>query len=67
MDNGYPLLHSFSIIEIKKVVGDENIPQYNPANTNNSFLPSIQFDLVWNWRIMDDSQRFIGKRGTNLD
>ncbi|CAF3391605.1 unnamed protein product, partial [Rotaria sp. Silwood2] len=48
-------------------VETENIPQYNPANTNNSFPPSIQFDLVWNWRIMVDSQRFIGQRGTNLD
>ncbi|CAF4832324.1 unnamed protein product [Rotaria socialis] len=67
MNNGYPLLHSFSIIEIKKVVDDENICQYNPANTNNSFPPSIQFGLVWNWRIMDDSRRFICQRGTNLD
>ncbi|CAM2712798.1 unnamed protein product, partial [Rotaria socialis] len=67
MNNGYPLLHSFSIIEIKKVVDDENICQYNRANTNNSFPPSIQFGLVWNWRIMDDSRRFICQRGTNLD
>jgi CubicO group peptidase (beta-lactamase class C family) len=68
INNGFPFLHSSSIMEMKKVVVDGHIPPYNPNPTNNSssFPLAIQFGLIRNWRIMNDSRKFIGQRGTNL-
>lgn len=65
MNNGSPLLHLNSINEIKKVVGNGQILPYN-SDDNNSSVPSIQFGLIWNWRIMNDGRKFVGHRGTNL-
>lgn len=48
MNNGYPLINSNSINEMKKVVGNGQIPQYN--SSDDSFPPSVQFGLIWNWR-----------------
>ena len=58
MNDGYPLLHSSSINQMKRVVGDGHIPSADSSQ------PSPQFGLIWNWRILPDGRRVIGHRGT---
>ncbi|CAF0773579.1 unnamed protein product [Adineta steineri] len=66
INNGYPLLSSESIIEMKTIVGNNQIYPYQPNFDNNSSqrLPARRYGLCWNWRTLSDGRQYIGHGGT---
>ena len=66
ISNGYPILSSQSIDEMKTVVGDGLIYPYNPNSDHNSTnqLPSRRFGLCWHWRTLSDGRQYLGHGGS---
>ncbi|CAF3591652.1 unnamed protein product [Rotaria sp. Silwood1] len=66
MNNGFPLLHPRSIIEMRTIIG--GIDPYEDENSsgNDSPMPILEFGLIWNWRTMKDGRRFLGHTGVSL-
>ncbi len=66
INNGYPLLSSRSIDEMKTVVGGGLIHPYNPNsdNTPTNQLPTRRFGLCWHWRTLSNGRQYLGHGGT---
>ncbi|CAF2853194.1 unnamed protein product [Rotaria sp. Silwood2] len=64
MRNGYPLLHSHSIAEMRRIV-DGVIPYQSTNSTNSTELPDrvLSFGLGLIWEEQRDGRRFIGHTG----
>jgi hypothetical protein len=64
INNGSSLLHPRSILEMRTVVGDGNIPYYNQDTTSNSTAPRLsQHGLIWYWQNASNGRRYIGHDG----
>lgn len=61
INNGSPLLRSSSIDEIRKIVGNGNIPNYNQNSTTGS--TSIKYGLIWYWQTASNNRRIFGHDG----
>ncbi|CAF1186762.1 unnamed protein product, partial [Rotaria sordida] len=65
INNGSSLLHPRSILEMRKVVGDGNIPYYDPNPSSNNTSPLLtHYGLIWYWQTASNGRRYIGHGGT---
>jgi CubicO group peptidase (beta-lactamase class C family) len=64
VNNGSSLLHPRSILEMRTVVGDGNIPYYNQNSTSNNTSPLLsRYGLGWYWQTASTGRRYIGHGG----
>ncbi|CAF3449725.1 unnamed protein product [Rotaria socialis] len=62
INNGYTLLSSQSIAEMKQAVGGGLIRPYNDDARINStdLLPSRRYELAWHWRTLSNTRQYLG-------
>ncbi|CAF3400024.1 unnamed protein product [Rotaria sp. Silwood2] len=66
INNGYPLLSSQSIVEMKTVVGGGLIQPYNinPNINSTNQLPPRRYGLCWHWRTLSNGRQYLGHGGS---